>query len=228
MRLFRTTGRVADKLLLLWAGLVIVGLVGCGSTRSTDPVLLGDQKVEGLHAQLRPGRAEAFEFTALRSGRVTHAHVYIGPGSSAGRLVVGIYQTTERGQGGPGGLDRQPGTLMTSGTVPALKAGQWDRVSLRPARLKQGARYWLALLGVGGNVSFRRARGGTPSYSTQHAPLSPLPARDTPGARRKGGPASVYVGGIAGNSIRSPGGPPGGGSTSGGSSGPGSPPSSAQ
>ena len=227
MRLFRTTIRVADKLLLVCAALVIVGLAGCGSTRSTDPVLLGDQKVEGLHAQLRPGRAEAFEFTALRSGRVTHAHVYIGPGSSAGRLVVGIYQTTERGQGGRSGLHHQPGRLMTSGAVPALKAGRWDRVSLRPAHLNKGARYWVALLGVGGNVSFRRARDGTTTYSIEHARLSALPARYTPGAYRRAGPASVYVGGIAGNSIGSPGGPSGG-PPSGGSTGPGSPPSSAQ
>src|ERR1700751_5588392 len=102
-------GTAVHKLVRLLVVAAILGVSGCGSS---DPILMGHQKIQPAVDHNRAGRAEAFEFTALRSGQVVHAAVYISKGSHASRLVVGIYGTALRRQRGS---VRVPGRLLTSG-----------------------------------------------------------------------------------------------------------------
>ncbi|MGB0097812.1 MAG: hypothetical protein WBP81_35400, partial [Solirubrobacteraceae bacterium] len=170
-----TKGSAVYKLLPTLVVVAILAGAGCGSSGRalvadrSDSLLLGDQNVQVVAGHNARGRAEAFQFMARRSGRVTHADVYIGRASRAARLVVGIYGAA------PGrGRDR-PGALLTSGSVGRLKDGRWNNVPLRLAHLIRGLRYWIALLGVRGRVSFRDTPAGTTSYTSKQDHLTALP-----------------------------------------------------
>ena len=215
--------------------LAILGFSGCGSSGSVPlgsqtsqrvqaHVLLGNQKIQRVRAHVVAGRAQAFGFTARLNGGVTHARVYVSRGSRARKLVIGIYGTARRRQGHRHGrIDRKPGRLITWGSIAHPRATRWNDVPLSRAHLTKGGHYWIALLGVGGQLRFRASRAGTASYRSAQTRLAGLPKTYSPGARSRSGPASVYVDGFTGGSPGSGSGP---GSPGPGSSGP--PPPTAQ
>lgn len=200
--------RTVYKLVLIVAALAILGLSGCGSTGSVplgnqasqrvpDHVLLGNQNIQRVRAHIAAGRAQAFGFTARLSGGVTHARVYISVGNRARELLVGVYGTARPPRGQRGHTDLKPGTLITWGSIANPRTAQWNDVQLRRARLARGVNYWIALLGVRGQLRFRASRAGTPSYRSTQTRLAALPETYSPGARSRSGPASVYVAGFA-------------------------------
>jgi hypothetical protein len=88
----------------LFAGAVIGavsggGAVGCAVQPSTQPcavsaqaqvVLAGDTKIERAPVEV-VHRARAVRFTAIRSGRATAVHVFVGSASGATALRATIY-----------------------------------------------------------------------------------------------------------------------------------------
>ena len=227
-------GRTVYKLVPVAVALAILGVSGCGSIGSVPlgnqtsqrvpaHVLLGNQKILRARAHIAAGQAQAFGFTARLSGGVAHARVYISAGSRARKLVVGVYGTTRRPRGNRRGhIDPKPGKLITWGSIANPRAARWNDVRLRQAHLARGVHYWIALLGVRGQLTFRASRAGTASYRSTKTRLAALPRTYSPGARSRSGPASVYVVGFAPGSSGP--GSPGSGSPGSGSTGPPSPP----
>jgi len=154
------------------------------STADATAVLLGDTVVEWQYDFLPAGQAEAFQLTAPRSGLAGAVHVYISSGSAAGTLIAGLYSADSR----------RPGTLLSTGSTPAPRAGTWATVSLAPAQLVAGRRYWLAILGEGGKLRYRdRSRGPCPSVTSADRKLDALPASWSTAKAYSDCPVSAYV-----------------------------------
>ena len=97
------------------------------SEANATAVLLGDTVVEWQHDLLPAGQAEAFQLTASSSGLAGAVHVYISSGSAAGTLIAGLYSASSG----------HPGTLLSTGSTPAPRAGTWATLSLAPASSSQ-------------------------------------------------------------------------------------------
>jgi hypothetical protein len=154
------------------------------STAHATSVLLGNTVVELQHDFLPAGQAEAFQLTAPSSGLAGAVHVYISSGSAAGTLIAGLYSADSG----------RPGTLLSTGSTPAPRAGTWATVSLAPAQLVVGRRYWLAILGEGGKLRYRdRSRGPCPSVTSADRRLDALPALWSTAKAYSDCPVSAYV-----------------------------------
>ncbi len=122
---------------------------------------LGTSTVEPVADSDSAGNAEAFSAIASSSTTVNTLHVYADGGST---LVAGLYADNSG----------QPGTLLGQGSV-AVTQG-WNAVPLgADISLVSGAKYWLVVLGIGGDFSFQDANGGV-SYSSSQSNLTTLPA----------------------------------------------------
>jgi hypothetical protein len=154
------------------------------SEANATAVLLGDTVVEWQHDLLPAGQAEAFQLTASSSGLAGAVHVYISSGSAAGTLIAGLYSADSG----------HPGTLLSTGSTPAPRAGTWATLSLTPAQLVAGRRYWLAILGEGGKLRYRdRSRGPCPSVTSADRSLDALPASWSTARAYSDCPVSAYV-----------------------------------
>ena len=118
--------------------------------------LLGDASVEPHLGTLGSGRAEAFRVRARGEGTVARLSVFVGRGSTARKLVVGIYSDAHG----------RPGRLISSGHVSPVRARAWNTVSITARRLLAGRAYWLAVLARGGQLRLRYARPGRCSSQT--------------------------------------------------------------
>src|ERR1700730_3509329 len=83
------------------------------SSAGAAKVLLGDQAVELKADSNAAGQAEAYQTTASASGTVTKLSVYVDTGSTATKLIAGVY-------GDAGG---HPGTLLAQGSLTSPVAG---------------------------------------------------------------------------------------------------------
>jgi hypothetical protein len=146
----------------------------------------GYRATERDRIRLHAGRAEAFRLWA-RSSETTHVvQIYIGEGSTARRVVVGIYSNS---------LNR-PGTLLSLGTGRLLKVHAWSTIPVTPAQLQAGSTYWLAVLGKNGVLRYRSPRHGSclSSLSTQtHLHALPKRWRASRAHARTWCPISAYV-----------------------------------
>ena len=128
--------------------------IEASATRTHGPrvakvVLLGNRAIESRVDGHRSGAGEAFAFRARRSGTATSISVYLDNRDRANALFAGLYSSRHG----------RPHSLMTSGSRRSPKAGAWNRLAVRAARLRRGTTYWLALLGKGGAIYFRDRNG---------------------------------------------------------------------
>lgn len=186
---------ITAVLLALCAGVALARTVNHHPSTVTaaaagDPTLLGLQTVATTADSNSAGMAEAFRYTASTSGNVTDAQVYVDSDSAASRLIVGVYSNSSAGK---------PGTLLTSGSLTSPQSSAWNDVQLSGASLKSGTKYWIALLGTGGQLNFRDGAGSGTSYTSSGSSLSSLPATYPVGSGWNSGSASVYVNGTTGS-----------------------------
>ena len=139
--------------------------VTVGNAPVRDTVLLGSQTVGGNVDSNLAGLAEAFTFTAARTGQADSISLYVDAGSSATSVVLGLYATN-------GG---HPGSLLASATMSSPSVG-WNTAVLSAApSLSAGEAYSIAVVGFGGQLVFRDASSGNCS-ETPGASLSALSA----------------------------------------------------
>ncbi|MGH8488502.1 MAG: LamG-like jellyroll fold domain-containing protein [Gammaproteobacteria bacterium] len=152
---------------------------------SSPPVtLVGTETVGSVTDSNPQGKAKAFRTTAATTGLVTSLSVYVDSGSTATKLVAGLY-TDNNGH---------PGTRLARGTLSSPGNGGWKKVSMPPVSINAGSKYWIALLGAGGVLQFRAAAGGTsqPSETSAETTLTTLPSAWTSGTVYNSGPLSAY------------------------------------
>jgi hypothetical protein len=95
----------------------------------------------------RRGVAEAYRVKAGEDGEVASLSFYVEEGSSAAKLVAGLYED----DGG------HPSELIDSGAV--TPAQGWSAVA-PSATVKRDERYWIGALGTGGALKVRNHAGG--------------------------------------------------------------------
>ncbi len=146
-------------------------------------VLLGDQAIEAASDSNTGGRAEAFRATATSTGAVSRLSVYVGSGSTATTVVVGLYADAAG----------KPGALLTQAAVTTAARGAWVDVPVPSAAVTNGSTYWIALLSPlgGGTLQFRDKPGGA-SETSASSSLTALPATWATGVRYTDGPVSAY------------------------------------
>ena len=130
--------------------------IGAGS------VLVGNQQVQSYADSNPAGMAQAFSYTASASGTTTDIELYVNTGTTATKVVLGVYSNS-------GG---KPGSLLASGSITSPQAGAWNDVSLaEPRSLRERPT---------GSRSFRPA--GNSTITTP--PANPPPPRATSTANR--------------------------------------------
>jgi hypothetical protein len=152
--------------------------------------LLGLDSIQGFADNDAAGEAEAFPFTATASGQAGTVSVYVDSGSRATRLEVGVYSDASG----------KPDTLLASGSLDALRSGAWNTVTLgsNPA-LDSGTPYWVAVLGIGGQIDFRDRSTGQCSQSNAPTGLADLPPTWSPGTSWPTCSLSAYVSATTGD-----------------------------
>jgi hypothetical protein len=130
------------------------------------------------------GTAEAFPYTAARTGSSTTISFYVDASSQATGGQLGIY--TDSGWNSPGKRLGQASFHPTPG---------WNTVTLSGTRITSGTKYWLAVLGTGGQIAFRDQATGARSEEYQYHGLTQLPSKWKDGTAWSSGNASFYVGG---------------------------------
>ena len=151
-------------------------------------ILLGEQALEPTISDNLVGTVDAFAFRAHRSGTAASISVYLVRRTRATTLFAGLYSSSHG----------RPHSLMTSGLLQSPKAGAWNSVAVRSARLQSGKRYWLAVLGTGGAIDFRDRDGGlcTGERSSKRR-LRSLPGTWPAGSQSRVCGISAYVKGLS-------------------------------
>ncbi len=158
---------------------------------ASGSVLVGNQQVQSSADSNPAGMAQAFSYTATASGTTADIDLYVVSGTTATKVVVGVYSDS-------GG---KPGSLLASGSIPSPQAGSWNDVPVGQTALTQGTTYWLALLPTGGQLNYFDAAGqagAAPSYVEANSGLTSLPTSYASGHEWNASPASFYVNGQTG------------------------------
>jgi hypothetical protein len=173
-------GGIALALVCAFAGLLAPAAGAAGGN-----ILIGSQSIPGSADSNPAGLAQAFVYTASSSGTTSDMEIYVGSGTTATRVYLGVYSNSAG----------EPGSLLTSGSISNPTAGAWNDVSVGPTSISSGTTYWLALLGTGGTLAYQDTQGGGggESYVSSSRSLTSFPAVYSSGHEWAASPASIYV-----------------------------------
>jgi hypothetical protein len=135
-------------------------------------ILLGNNAISPVADSNSAGSAEAFPFTATASGTLGTLTVYVGAGNASSQLIVGIYADASN----------KPGTLLAQGSIASPKSSTWTTVTVPSVSIASGVRYWIAILGTGGTLTFRDNTQSCSSYTSSSSSLTVLPGTWSTGA----------------------------------------------
>ena len=181
---YRLDSRRIALAVLLMSFLVLLGSGLSGSHLTGATLLVGNNSVQSFGDTDAAGSAEALQYTATSSGTVGSLSLYVDSGNAATSVNVALYSDA-------GG---NPGTLLTSGTLSHPTPAAWNSVAVPPAAVAAGTKYWLALLGLGGQVNFRDvASGGGATQNSAQTNLSGLPQTWSSGSHWANSPASFFA-----------------------------------
>jgi hypothetical protein len=147
--------------------------------------LLGTSTVGPTVDSNPTGMAEALRVKATASGTLGFLTVYVDSGSTATKLLVGLY----------GEQSGEPNRLQSKGSRGSLVAGAWNRVAVSNYSVVAGRYYWVAVLApVGaGTLKFGDWTGtGSPVRGSASTSLAALPGYWTSGISAADGPLSAY------------------------------------
>ncbi|MBK8816451.1 MAG: PKD domain-containing protein [Methylococcaceae bacterium] len=131
------------------------------------------------------GTAEAFKIVSSKNSVLTRIATYLDASSKATELVVGIYNDNAG----------HPGTLLAQGKLTTLTLADWNRVPINSVKLLAAKSYWIAILGLNGQIKFRDnlGTGNQPLETSAATNLVKLPATWVTGnVYSNDGPISSY------------------------------------
>jgi concanavalin A-like lectin/glucanase superfamily protein/heme peroxidase len=151
------------------------------------PALIGESHVQlDSNPLRRSGGAEAFPTQVAADGTIANLHLYVDHGTTAARLILGVYSDN-------GG---HPGDLLTTGTLTGPVPDAWNTVTVPAVDVDAGETVWIAVLGRGGLLGYRdlccTASSPTPTETHADTALTALPATWTTGAVYDDGPIAAY------------------------------------
>src|SRR6202166_3787416 len=139
----------------------------------TQQVVLGTQNVETSLDTDNSQQAEAFPVTAASTAQINSLSLFLDGSNRSTQVWVGLYSNYY-------GL---PLTLQRQEMIPQPFTGKWNLVGIPSVGVKLGTRYWVALLGLNGQIAFRDVTGGCYSETSQQTTLSSLPVTWQTGSR---------------------------------------------
>ena len=147
-------------------------------------VIFGDQVIESQRDSNTAGKAEAFQTTATATGTFSSMLVYVDASSTATKIYLGLYADN----------NGHPGALLTQGNKTSPTAGAWNTISVSPANVSSGTKYWIAILGTTSGTPFFRdkANGTCKSETSNQTTLTSLPATWSTGTGYTDCPISAY------------------------------------
>jgi len=158
-----------DRAILLLAFLILaVSVFG-----QSPQIVLGSSQIQSSRDNNASGMAEAFPVTAPLTGQVSSLYVFLDRSNTAATAWVGLYTSGYH----------HPRTLLTQSIISNPVAGQWNAVAVPPVQVTQGTRYWIALLGLNGQIQFRDSTGYCHSETSQQINLTSLPGTWSTGSR---------------------------------------------
>ena len=165
---------------------MLVGQTAGAATASSPSVLVGDTSIEPTASAVTSGVARAWQFKASATGTSATESLYVADSTNAAtRVVLGLYSDA-------GGA---PGALLGSGTG-TVTSDAWNTVTLTDVPVVAGQEYWLAILGISGQIGYQQRYGGCHTVASSQGDMTELPATwtsATSGAYTDC--ASVYVAG---------------------------------
>lgn len=148
--------------------------------------LLGSGQLNGGDDSNVSQSAEAFQFVASGTGTASKVRVFVRPGNSASQMIVGIYSD----------LSNSPNTLLSTGSITSPTSNSWNDVSLGSSvSIASGTKYWIAILGTGGTLTFYSGLngGGSPSCMSLATNLNSLPSTWSSGSCQSDSMASMFA-----------------------------------
>src|SRR4051794_25638504 len=126
-------------------GILIILIVSIGAFAQTQQVVLGSSQIQTSSDTNDAGIAEVFPVTASSSGQVSSLFLFVDGSNTASTIVVGVY-TSYHGR---------PSTLLSQAVITKTAAGQWNSVQIPTVQVTAKRQYWLAVLGLNGQIQFR-------------------------------------------------------------------------
>jgi hypothetical protein len=156
--------------LVFYLTLFVLASAGFGQAQQ----VLGSSQIQDSLDTNNVGMAEAFPVTASSSGQVNYLSLYLDNSSSAGAISVGLYTN----------YYSRPKTLLSQAVITQPVAGRWNPVPIPAVQVMQGKRYWVALLGLNGQIEFRDANSNwCHSETSLQTSLTSLPSTWSTGSQ---------------------------------------------
>jgi hypothetical protein len=132
--------RSLDQLVRYVIILFVLSVTALGQTT----IILGAPQIQSSLDYNPSGMAEAFLVTASSSGQVTSLSLFLDSSNTAARVWVGVYAS----------YSGNPNRLLSQAVIPQPLSGKWNSVTIPAVQVTQGQRYWVALLGMNGQIEF--------------------------------------------------------------------------
>ena len=146
--------------------------------------IMGDRAL-GPWVDYKPqGIAQAYQTVPKKSGVLTTVKVYLDSSSTATKLTAGIYKDN----------NGHPGALVAKGKLKSLRPGAWNSVSMSVAPIAKGQPYWIAVLGLDGEIALLSQEGSSTGLTETSASstLTHLPRRWRGSATKSNASMSIY------------------------------------
>jgi hypothetical protein len=135
--------------------------------------ILGNTQIQTSRGSAASGVAKAFPVTAAVSAPVTNLSVFLDSSNTAATVWVGLYSH----------YNGNPSKLLSHAAILHPASGRWNNITIPSVQVTKGARYWVALLGLNGQIEFRDRTSTCYSETSQQRTLTALPATWTMGSR---------------------------------------------
>ena len=139
----------------------------------TQQVVLGTQNVETSLDTNNSQQAEAFPATAASTAQINSLSLFLDGSNRSTQVWVGLYSN----------YHGHPHTLLSQAMISQPLSGKWNLVPIPSVGVKLGTQYWVALLGLNGQIAFRDVTGGCYSETSQQTTLRSLPVTWQTGSR---------------------------------------------
>ena len=170
LRLLTFSSRSID--LLAWC-VIFLFVWSVTAFGQTQQVVLGTQNVQASLDTDNSQQAEAFPVTATSTAQINSLSLFLDGSNISTQVWVGLYSNH----------NGHPNTLLRQAMISQPLSGEWNFVPIPSVGVKLGTRYWVALLGLNGQIAFRDATGNCYSETSQQTTLSSLPTTWQTGSR---------------------------------------------
>ena len=186
--LINPPSRSIDRLVRYVIILFALSITALGQT----PIILGTSQMQDSLDYNPSGMAEAFPVRAFSSGQVASLSLFLDSSNTAATVWVGLYAS----------YSGHPNRLLSQAVIPQPLSGKWNSVTIPAVQVTQGRQYWVALLGLNGQIEFRDRTSYCygESETSQQPTLTSLPATWSTGSQWSSCVVSMYgSGGAPGN-----------------------------